>query len=57
MTKFKVQLMKTVYTTETIDTDSAETALRVVEDMIEQDDIDESHCEEDGWQIDYIQEI
>lgn len=57
MTKFRIQLMKNVYTTETIDTDSEETALRVVEDMIEKGDIDECCIEEEDWQVDSIEEV
>ena len=57
MTKFRIQLMKNVYTTETIDTDSEETALRVVEYMIEKGDIDEFCIEEEDWQVDSIEEV
>ncbi|HLU87165.1 MAG TPA: hypothetical protein VKZ44_05375 [Taishania sp.] len=56
MKKFRIQLMKNVYTTEEIKAPDQETALRVVEDMIE-NGIDEFSIEEEDWQIDSIEEI
>lgn len=57
MKKFRIQLMKNVYMTQRIDTADEETALRVVEDMIQNDTLDEFSTEEEDWQIDSIEEI
>ncbi len=57
MKKFKIQLMKNVFTTEEIDAPDRETALAVVEEMIEKDDIDEFSTEHEDWQIDSIEEV
>jgi len=57
MKKFKIQLMKNVFTTEEIDAPDRETALAVVEEMIEKDNIDEFSTEHEDWQIDSIEEV
>ena len=57
MKKFKIQLMKNVYTTEEIQAVDRETALAAVEDMIEKDNIDEFSTEHEDWQIDSIEEV
>jgi len=57
MKKFKIQLMKNVFTTEEINAEDRETALAVVEEMIEKDNIDEFSTEHEDWQIDSIEEV
>ncbi len=56
MKKFKIQLMKNIYTTEEIQAPDRETAVKVIEDMIGYG-IDEFHIEEEDWQIDSIEEV